>query len=349
MIGDVLTTSLLFELLRAEHPKAQLHYLINDNTTAAIKGNPFIDKLWVQKSDVAQKKQSAKALYTELKDISFDLIIDVYSKLGSAALTRKLNASQSIGYYKWYLTHNYKQTVKPLVNTDKDEGLAIVNRVLLLETLGYAVQNIPKPKIYLDPAEINTAKQTLEQAKIDGSQPLFMISLLGSSDLKTYPIAYMAKVLDHLVAQTNGKLLLNYIPIQRAKVDALLDYCQTATREHIFDNIYGKSLREFMALTAQCDALIGNEGGAVNMAKALEVPTYSIFAPWILKLAWNSFEQANINRSIHLQDIHPELFAKHPKKYKNQALELYKQLTPEYVIADLNQFLTQHQFLASKP
>ena len=32
MIGDVLTTSLLFELLREKNPEAELHYLINSTT-----------------------------------------------------------------------------------------------------------------------------------------------------------------------------------------------------------------------------------------------------------------------------------------------------------------------------
>jgi heptosyltransferase-2 len=57
--------------------------------------------------------------------------------------------------------------------------------------------------------------------------------------------------------------------------------CKPATQKNVFFEVFGKSLREFMAITSHCDALIGNEGGAVNMAKALDIPTFSIFSPQI--------------------------------------------------------------------
>ena len=44
MIGDVLTTSLLFELLRDKYPNAELHYLINSHTFPVVENNPFINK-----------------------------------------------------------------------------------------------------------------------------------------------------------------------------------------------------------------------------------------------------------------------------------------------------------------
>ncbi|MEP2937151.1 MAG: glycosyltransferase family 9 protein [Gilvibacter sp.] len=349
MIGDVLTTSLLFELLRGLYPEATLHYLINKNTQAVVQGNPFIDKLWLFTSEMSDNKGLKKSFHKEIIDVRFDLVIDVYAKLGSALLTYKIKPKHSISYHKWYTELAYKKTVWPKSHTEKNERLAITNRVLLLEKLGHTVDQIPAPKIYLEASEIDKARKLLSEANLNNTKPLFMISLLGSGDIKTYPLEYMAKVLDSLVAQSNANLLLNYIPNQRPSVDALLEHCNSNTRANIYDQIYGSSLREFMALTSHCDALIGNEGGAVNIAKALDVPTYSIYAPWILKSAWNSYEASGNNRSIHLQDIHPELYSKHPKKYKKQAASLYKQLTPDYVIADLKQFLSQHQFLVSKP
>ena len=347
MIGDVLTTSLLFELLREIYPSASLHYLINQNTQPVVQENPFIDRFWLYNPQFY--KSDKKHFDKSIVDFGFDLVIDVYAKLGSALLTRKIKPKNSVSYHKWYTELAYKKTVFPKRKTNKDEGLAITNRVILLEKLGHTIEHIPRPKIFLTADEVALAKATLDKAGISGKKPLFMVSVLGSGVNKTYPLAYMAKVLDSAVAKTNATLLLNYIPNQRAQVDELLSYCNTNTKAHIKDAIYGKSLREFMALTSLCDALIGNEGGAVNMAKALDVPTYAIYAPWILKAAWNSYEASGKHRSIHLQQIIPELYKKHPKKYKKQVNQFYAQFTPEYVTADLQEFLKHHQFLVSKP
>ncbi len=345
MIGDVLTTSLLFELLRAEYPEAQLDYLVNSNTLAVVKGNPFINNIWAYFPKKEQNNGYKQAFFKNLQSQNYNLIIDVYSKFRSAGITLKLRPKQSISYYKWYTFPLYTKTVKPLKESNKDEGLAIVNRVLLLETLGIEVPIIPKPKIYLSSQELATAKAMLASHNLDKSKPLFMIGVLGSSQSKTYPLPYLAQVLDELVTTTQANILLNYIPNQLALIEALMGYCNANTINHIHAGIYGANLREFLAITTHCDALIGNEGGAVNMAKALGIPTFAIYSPWILKQAWNSYEQDGFNKSVHLIDVQPELYNKHPKKYKKQAPSMYKKFTPKAVNTVLAGFLRHHKFI----
>ena len=45
MIGDVLITSVIFEELKQKFPKAELHFIVNKNTTPVLENNPFIDKI----------------------------------------------------------------------------------------------------------------------------------------------------------------------------------------------------------------------------------------------------------------------------------------------------------------
>lgn len=344
MIGDVLTSSILFELLRDHYPEAELHFLINKNTQAVVQGNPFIDKFWIHTPEMDQDKGHNGEFYKLLKDQQFDIVIDVYAKLRSAQKSKKINPSASVSYHKWYTKLAYNKTVKPLNKTKANEGLAITNRVLLLEALGITTKNIPKPKIYLTPDELGAAKNRLSEYGLPDKKLLFMIGVLGSSEIKTYPLPYLAKVLEHLVANTQADLLLNYMPSQKAEIDALMDHCSVECKSKMHPEVYGNDLRSFLALTAQCDALIGNEGGAVNMAKALSVPTFSIYSPWILKSAWNSYEADGFNQSIHLSDIMPERYAKHPKKYKSEALSMYQELKPEAVNNALDRFLAHHSF-----
>lgn len=349
MIGDVLTSSILFEVLRKEYPEAQLEYLINENTLPVVDNNPNIDVVHSYLPVFDKNVRARKAFYNEFETKNYDLIIDVYAKLRSAALTRSLSPKQSVSYYKWYTSFCYKQTVKPTLQTSKDEGLAITNRMLLLDALNIGYAAIPRPKIYLTESEKLAAKSKLQQTKIDLKKPLFMIGTFGSNETKTYPLAYMAKILDQLVEKTEATLLFNYIPSQKDGLNDLLELCSAKTKSHSRTDVYGEGLREFLALTEHCDALIGNEGGAVNMAKALNVPTFSIFCPWILKSAWNSYEASGDNRSIHLADIRPDLYGKHPKKYKKKWAEMYQELLPEFVIEQLNIFLNHHDFSGSRP
>jgi heptosyltransferase-2 len=340
MIGDVLTSSLLFEMLREHYPVAQLDYLVNANTLPVIENNPFFDNVCVFTPEIEASKSELNAFRKKIKSEGYDVVIDVYSKLGSAILTKFSGAKKRIGYQKWYTKHKYTQTFVPKTISNLDEGLAIENRVLLLEPLVGEGLNIPKPKIYLRPEEIEKAEEQLIQHGIDLNKSLFMIGILGSDTAKTYPLPYMANLLDYIVSETRSQLIFNYIPNQQSDADALYTLCSEKTREHIFKDVYGSNIRQFLALTAHCKALIGNEGGAVNMAKALNIPTFSIFAPWIMKEAWNSYEATGKNASVHLKDFYPELYKKHPKKYKKQAETLYRQFAPDYIIPEIKDFLS---------
>ncbi|MBT8395048.1 MAG: lipopolysaccharide heptosyltransferase family protein, partial [Bacteroidia bacterium] len=158
----------------------------------------------------------------------------------------------------------------------------------------------------------------------------------------TYPFHYMAKVLDTIVEKTGGQLLFNYIPNQSKEAESILNLCSKETQKNVFFDIIGKDLREFIAICSHCNALIGNEGGAVNMAKALNVPTFAIYSPWIDKATWSIFEDGSNNKSVHLKDFIPELYKKHTEKdMKSKALMLYEEFGPELFTDQLNLFLKQ--------
>ena len=44
MIGDVLTSSILFEALKQKYPTSVLHFVINPATLPVLENNPFIDE-----------------------------------------------------------------------------------------------------------------------------------------------------------------------------------------------------------------------------------------------------------------------------------------------------------------
>lgn len=340
MIGDVLTSSILFEALRLKYPKSQLYYLINEHTFPVVQNNPFIDQFIFYTPEIEQSKLKLLGFAKSIKQEKFDIIIDAYSKLSSNLITALSGSKTKISKYKHYTAFIYTNTLKYKNSPSTKAGLAIENRLMLLEPLDVELsKNIIKPKIYLTDLEKDKAKKMLLQSKVDFNRPLFMISVLGSGNNKTYPFQYMAKVIDHIVNQTNAQILFNYIPKQIDEAKAIYNHCELDTQKHIFMDVFANDLRGFLALTSFCNALIGNEGGAVNMAKALNIPTFSIFSPWIDKNTWSIFED-EYNVSVHLKEFKPEIYGnKEEKKLKKDALSLYNDFKPFYFTKKLEQFL----------
>ena len=201
---------------------------------------------------------------------------------------------------------------------------------------------IIKPKIFITENEINTAKSKLERAGISLSKPIIMISAIGSNDNKTYPIASMAKVVDTIANENDIQILFNYFPFQKEEARQLYLLCKPETQAKINFDFYEENLRDFLAITSLCKALIGNEGGATNMAKALNVPTFTIFSPLVIKNDWNMFEDGNQNISVHVKDFE-NILSSTPVDELIQAKE-YKKLqsvfTPELFEDQLIHFIT---------
>jgi heptosyltransferase-2 len=66
----------------------------------------------------------------------------------------------------------------------------------------------------------------------------------------------MAETLDIIANTKDVQMLFNYMPNQLEDVKAIYDLCAKSTQEKINLNFYANSLRDFIALQSQCDALI---------------------------------------------------------------------------------------------
>jgi heptosyltransferase-2 len=303
-IGDVLTSTLLLEALREKFPKAELHYLIYPESVAVVKNNPFVDKMVVL--DKVIKKNTFKFLsfLWKLRREKYQIVVDAYGKPNSILMGWFTGAKMTIAFDKKYSRLLYSHPVIRDESFLQHASYAIVHRMQLLKPLGIDFKII-EPKIVLENSEIEEAKTYLSAHTINLSNPIVIISAIGSNPLKTYPLEYMAKVIDTIAQNSDVQILLNYIPFQKNLALELFNKCKIESQSKIFFEVYENDLRKFLGILSQCKALIGNEGGSVHMAKALKVPTFTIFAPGVQKNRWNVFENETTNISVHINDYLP--------------------------------------------
>ncbi|MDY8134002.1 glycosyltransferase family 9 protein [Aquimarina sp. 2201CG5-10] len=340
MIGDVLTSTIICEALRKEYPDATIDYLVNSNTIPVILENHFIDTIIEFKNEYRNSKRAFYSFLKQIRNSQYDLVIDAYGKLESNLITVFSKAPKRFSFYKWYTSFLYTETIDRKPEPITNASIAIENRLRLVLPEDRITTDIIRPKIFLNTEEKEKAKEFLKSNGITTKKPLIMISVLGSSPNKTLPFKDMAKVIDEIVSTTDANILFNYIPNQEKEARTIYNLTNLKTQRNIHFDVFGKSLRGFIAILSHCNVLIGNEGGAVNMAKALNKPTFTIFSPWIIKKDWNMFEDGIDNDSIHLIDLKPELYGnKSPKQMKDKALELYQEFSSRLIIPKLRNYL----------
>jgi len=339
MIGDVLTSSLICENLKLNFPGAEIHYLINRFTLPVVENHPCVDKIIIFESEYQKSKIRFYKFLKQIARQNYTHVFDAYAKLESLLISRFSKADHRYGFKKLYSKFYYTRTVKINNTSDTEAGTAIENRLRLLKLMPDVIIHKNKPKIYLTNSEIEGAKSKLNNYDLKGEHCI-MISALGSNKTKTYPLEFMAELLDYISAISQSRLILNFMPSQQSEIDELINYCDSKTQHTIITDIEMKGLRDFMSICQQCSAIVGNEGGAINIAKALDVPSFSIFSPWIIKEGWNSFEINHPNDSVHLSDYQNDLYIKNEAKYiKKNVEKFYNKLKPELIKEKLSSFL----------
>lgn len=298
-LGDVLTSTVIFEALKEKYPSCEIHYLISPKSTSIVENNPFIDKVFFY-----DEKKPIVSFFKSILNIrkeKYSTVIDSYCKTNTSLLCWFSGAKKTISFEKnvsrLLCTHVIKRNKISFSKATK----AIEHRLLLLEPLDVPFKEI-KPKLYITQSEKETALQKLKDIGVQKDDKIIMISALGSGTSKTYPLKYMATILDFICETVDATLLFNYIPNQKEDVLKLYNLCNDKTKAHIKIDFYTKNLRDFFAVVTHCNAVIGNEGGAINMAKALNIPTFAIFSPQIVKNDWNIFENENTSVSVHVDD-----------------------------------------------
>lgn len=334
MIGDVLTSSIIFKALRNKFPEAELHYLIHPKTIAVVENNPYIDQIVEFDPNFNVNIFRFLQFLRKVKLNSYDVVIDAYSKISTGIIAMYSDAKTRVSFHKEYTKQFYNYTYKYKIKPETNAGLAIENRMLLLQALDAKAPKIAKPVIYISEEEKLEARRKFLAAGLNPELPILMCGILGSSKVKSYPAPFMAKILDQIVQQVeNVQLLFNYIPSQKPEAEQIFELCGDATRKRFFLNLYEENLRSFISNCALCDLFIGNEGGSANIAKALSIPTFSIYSPLISKEVWATFEDGITNISIH-----PEDFAENtPGSYRDLNPEVFKDILRGFLLKNMNQ------------
>lgn len=339
MIGDVLVSSLLCKNLRNSFPNAQIDYLVYESTKSVLNGISFIDNLLLFTEKERNNKIDLLKFGLKIRKQKYDVIIDSYAKLESLILVMLSGAKTKISFKKKMSIFFYDYSVHRRNDYISNNGLIIEQRLALLEPL-----NVEKkyffPEIYVSDKELHYANEQFKINHVDQTKKTVMISILGSEVSKTYPVQYMSKLIDNLIKNYDLNLLFNYIPSQKDQAIAIYNLCNSETQKHVYLNLIGSSIREFIAIMSKCDAIVGNDGGAINMAKALSKPSFIIFSPWIDKNGWATFEDGKKNISVHLKEFKPDLFeGKNDKEIKNMYESFYQQFEPTLISKQLTNFI----------
>jgi len=345
-IGDVLIASVLANNLKTIFPDSHITYFVYDYTAGVLEQNPNIDRLILANDKELKKPFVLLKAIRKIRKERYDIILDPYAKFQSRMMCLLSKAPIRAGFKRAHKKLKFPFYTHPVNFLEKSTlscGKAIEDRINMLNTVFTIPNPDPRYKIFLTEEEQN------DSVTSDLKKPIIMLGVLGSTPNKSLPYEYTAHLIDYIAEITHATLLFNYAPHQKHEAEKIYELC--SKKEKIDLDIYEDSIRGFIKLMNQCDLLISNEGGSVHIAKALGIPTFTVYSPYINKGDWNSFEDGKMHESVHLMEERPNLFENFTRE-ERQNIEknpeqLYLQLTPEIILKRLKPYMDN--FFKNKP
>ena len=342
MIGDVLLSTLICKNLKIWDPTIKIDFVANNQTLGVLKNNPYIDNIIVFKDTYKNDKLGLINFIMSFQNKRYEYIIDAYGKLESMLITIFTPAKTKIGYSKFYTDWIYDKPIKRIKSSNEKLQLSILHRLQLLEPILGDRISTTDFEIYLTQNEEKEIAKRFDLT-LEGNKKPIMIAAMGSGKNKTYPIEYLAIIIDLAFESTNAPIILNYIPNQKLEINRLIRMLKPKTKKAIKNSLSPNSLRDYIVTVSRCQAVIGNEGGAINIAKGLSKPTFAIFSPVIDPNGWHT-EVKNKNMAVHILDYFPyiiDLKNKSNIKKTDRVEALYLKLEPKLFQQKLINFLKE--------
>ena len=330
MIGDVLLSTLICKNLKIWDPTIKIDFVANNHTLGVLENNPYIDNIIVFQDTFKNDKLGLIKFIKSFRNKRYDYVIDAYGKLESILITIFTPAKTKIGYSKFYTDWIYNKPIKRIKSSNQKLQLSILHRLQLLEPILGDKLNSTDFEIHLTQNEEKKIAKKFDLT-VEGNKKPIMIAAMGSGKNKTYPIEYLAQLIEMAFETTNAPMILNYMPKQKMEISRLINMLKPKTKKAIQNSLTPNSLRDYIVTVSQCQAVIGNEGGAINIAKGLSKPTFAIFSPIIDPYGWHT-EVKNKTMAVHLEDYFPEIIDfKNKSKIKkfDQIKTLYLKLEPK--------------------
>ncbi len=339
-VGDVVLSSVLCNSLKKTFPKAQVDYLVHDNSASLFENHPYIDNVIGLSKDERKNPFKYWRKIREITAQGYDLVVDAQSTNKSEFISlfaRK--RAICIGRVKKGRGFFYTNKVNPKAGG----GNKLAERLRLLEPLiamGFDVKHDEQFVINTPMALKNELRASMEAAGVNFNRPVFLMSVTAKERDMRWSMDKMQAWAQYAIDAYNAQLVLfSGSSEEQAEVEAF--YQAMGEHPDVYPRINSDSLPKLTALMSHCDLFFGNEGGPRHLAQACGLPSAVLFSPWAKKTEWLVSDSA-LHQGVEWDDVAD--IAKSEIAAINEILEvgseqyweLYRSLKPEHAIEILD-------------
>lgn len=270
-IGDAIQTMPVACAIREHFPDAFIAWVVEKRAAALLDGHKAVDELIRLPRGWLKSPRGVWQLRRRLRDLRFDVAIDVQSLSKSAVAAWLSGAKRRIGFgnpggrelSKWFNNERVNPT-----------ATHVVDRYLeLLRPLG-----IVTPNVQFQVPERDEERQTAERhiAEMEIASGYAIMNPGAGWPSKLWPLERYAAVARHLDAAWRLPTLIVWAGEgERAMADAIVRVSGGAARM-----APSTTLPELAAMSRRAKLFLGSDTGPLHLAAAVGTPCVGLYGPW---------------------------------------------------------------------
>jgi ADP-heptose:LPS heptosyltransferase/GT2 family glycosyltransferase len=294
-IGDFLTAIPPIRRLKEHFPNARIAVLASGTVRSFAALDSSIDEIidfnfFHVRSALGQREldeEELKKLTARLAPYEFDLAIDLRKHLDTRELLRCAGAKLTAGFdhagqFPWLdisLEWENDQRMLSKRYHVTDDLLHLVDTVA---TAGRADRIGIRPEAVAALRKEAVIPEAVEQAFLAG--PVVCIHAGAGNEMKQWPIAYFATLIDLLITRNKVSVLLIGGP-DEAKVEAEL-MAAVENAEQVMSLVGKLPLHILPAVIAGCSLYVGNDSGPKHIAASVGIPTIGVHSGTVDPIEW---------------------------------------------------------------
>ncbi|MHB0937149.1 MAG: glycosyltransferase family 9 protein [Armatimonadota bacterium] len=274
-IGDTVLFTPVLEVLKRWRPELEIDVLIEPPSAPVLHGNPHISELFVIKRSKPTPWRWVERAFViaALRRRRYDLAIDLRGYKTSAVTMRQIAARQSVVFDECPLS---RLATLRIPSPGEVWGEPCVHNVMQqlapLKWLGVPVEEIPSPRVFVDPQADERVARRLAEMGVGGRFALLHVG--ASNRWKIWEPARFARVADYLWERHGLPSMILAAPSE-GRIAAEVAKAATHRPQVCIDLM----LAETMALIARAALLLGNDSGPAHIAAAVGTPAAAIYGP----------------------------------------------------------------------
>jgi heptosyltransferase-1 len=274
-IGDIVHTLPAVAALGRAHPRAEIHWVVEERFSELLSGNPFVSRVikldtlgW--RKDPTSGRVMAEIMqgFEALREYQYDAAIDFQGLMKSSIFARLSHSQRRIGLARGSLREPlaaalYTQRISP-----KGRAHIIEINLSLVEALGAQPSNweFPLPD---RPEDREAVREQLLQL---GTKEFIIVNPGGGWKSKRWPPANYAELIATLAAKLPLDILVTGSPQEEDVACEILSGANAGSAKW-----FPSTLLQFIALAREAKLLIGGDTGPLHLAAAVGTPIVALF------------------------------------------------------------------------